>query len=112
MDRPDPEPREPEPSGMNHDYTTSLGWGGVTCIVYDKYKVISDPPVPAAKPPDQPRPAERTDFTRELTELCRRHAVGIEGGRVWGMDAAWKAPDADASAEYAIDADGGLVRTF
>jgi hypothetical protein len=54
----------------------------------------------------------RTDFTRELTDLCRRHGIGIEGGHIWEMDTKDTGPDADANAEYAINEDGYLVRTF
>jgi hypothetical protein len=52
------------------------------------------------------------DFTRELTELCRKHAVGIEGGQVWEMDMADTDHLADRWAMYAIDGEGNLVRTF
>jgi hypothetical protein len=52
------------------------------------------------------------DFTRELTELCRKHAVGIEGGQVWEMDMADTDHLADRWAMYAVDGEGNLVRTF
>jgi hypothetical protein len=55
---------------------------------------------------------ELNAFTRELTELCRKHAVGIEGGQVWEMDMADTDHLADRWAMYAIDGEGNLVRTF
>jgi hypothetical protein len=60
----------------------------------------------------KPDPLTRTAFTRELAELCRKHGVGIEGGCIWEMDLSWTGPDADIRAEYAVDVDGLLVRTF
>jgi hypothetical protein len=61
---------------------------------------------------EQPVPLTQTDFTRELTDLCRKHGVGIEGGHVWEMDSKDTGPDADINPEYAINEEGYLVRTF
>jgi hypothetical protein len=52
------------------------------------------------------------DFTRELTELCRRHGVAIDGGWLVPLDMEWKGPDAEKWEQYAINEDDGLVRGF
>ena len=44
------------------------------------------------------------DFTRELTELCRKHRLGIEGGAVYVME------HEDYPHVYALDAESKLVR--
>ncbi len=53
-----------------------------------------------------------SQFTEELTDLCRKHGVAIVGGRVEQLDVSWKGPDAEQWEQYAINEDDFLVRGF
>jgi FPC/CPF motif-containing protein YcgG len=53
-----------------------------------------------------------TEFTRELTDLCRKHAVAIDGGRLESLDLNWNGPDAEKWEQYALNEDDFLVRGF
>lgn len=55
---------------------------------------------------------QTNDFTRELTELCRKHGVAVVGGRIEQIDLDWKEPDAEQWEQYAVNEDDFLVRGF
>lgn len=52
------------------------------------------------------------DFTRELTDLCRKHGVAIYGGQLIPMNMDWHGPDAEKWEQYALNEDDFLVKGF
>lgn len=52
------------------------------------------------------------EFTRDLTELSRKHGLAIVGGYVVSLDMAWNGPDAEKWEQYALNEDDFLVRGF
>ncbi len=52
------------------------------------------------------------DFTRDLTELCRKYGLAIYGGKVERMDIGWRNHDAEIWEQYALNEDDVLVRGF
>ena len=52
------------------------------------------------------------DFTRDLTELCRKHGIAISGAQIEPIDLDWNGADAEKWEQYAINEDDFLVRGF
>ena len=55
---------------------------------------------------------QTNDFTRELTDLCRKHGIAISGARIERLDLDWKGPDAEQWEQYAVNEDDFLMRGF
>jgi hypothetical protein len=67
--------------------------------------VLSD-----ADPMDRYRPLNA--FTHDLTALCGKYGVAIEGGRLELINIHWNNVDAEKWEQYAINEDDFLVRGF
>ncbi len=52
------------------------------------------------------------DFTRDLTELCRKYGIAISGAQIESIDLDWNGADAEKWEQYAINEDDFLVRGF